>query len=149
MVLGERPRLVAQTNYYKKCIEKLESMLSPDGIIREEAVRSVDPSIDYTKDEMEMILAQLNILYQTIITTMDNIQKNPPVNQGHSKIAFLICFCIICAVCFHIFYIRTEKFDVSLIRFYFAYIFNSFYIKLLLLLGVYLSIYKYLPYILP
>ena len=64
----------AHTN--RKCREKLESLLSPDGIIREEAVRGLDPSITYQYEEMEMILAQLNVLHYLIRTTLENnVQK--------------------------------------------------------------------------
>ena len=39
----------------------LEKMSSNDGVIREESVRDLDRKIDYSEEDMEMILAQLNV----------------------------------------------------------------------------------------
>ena len=49
---------------YFKAIKRLNALASADGIIRESAVRKLDEHIKYTRAEMEMILAQLNVLYQ-------------------------------------------------------------------------------------
>ena len=46
---------------YSSTVSKLEKMSSNDGVIREEAVRSLDRNIKYNEEEMEMILEQLNI----------------------------------------------------------------------------------------
>ena len=43
-------------------LNKLLSMSSDDGVIREEAVLAVNGNNRYTKEDMEMILAQLNVL---------------------------------------------------------------------------------------
>ncbi|XP_066928577.1 uncharacterized protein [Clytia hemisphaerica] len=47
---------------------KLKKLTSPDGIIYEKAVRDLDGSIQYTKYDMEMILAQLNVLQSSILS---------------------------------------------------------------------------------
>jgi len=65
----------------KKCREKLQSLLSPDGFIYEKAVRDLDPSIVYGEDEMQMILAQLNILHYTIKTTLEH--KRTKYKKGY------------------------------------------------------------------
>ncbi|XP_066915128.1 uncharacterized protein [Clytia hemisphaerica] len=65
----------------KKCREKLQSLLSPDGFINEKAVRDLDPSIVYGEDEMQMILAQLNILHYTIKTTLEH--KRTKYTKGY------------------------------------------------------------------
>ena len=47
---------------------KLRQLSSSDGIIYEEAVRNLDPTIKNTKYEMEMILAELNVLQSSILS---------------------------------------------------------------------------------
>ena len=47
---------------------KLAQMVSKDGIIYEEAVRKLDPSVQYTKYDMEMTLAQNNVLQASIVS---------------------------------------------------------------------------------
>ena len=46
---------------------KLKTLVSKDGVVYEDAVRKLDKNITYSKVEMEMILAQLNVLYQYIL----------------------------------------------------------------------------------
>ncbi|XP_066928404.1 uncharacterized protein [Clytia hemisphaerica] len=45
---------------------KLNKLAPKDGLIHEKAIQKLDQKIVYTKDQMEMILAQLNVLYQLI-----------------------------------------------------------------------------------
>ena len=48
---------------------KLNKMTnSTDGLVHEDAVRALNRTINYTKIEMEMILAQLNVLKQSILS---------------------------------------------------------------------------------
>ena len=43
-------------------MNKLRKLTSTDGIIREDAVRALDPNLVYNSHDMEMILMQLNIM---------------------------------------------------------------------------------------
>ena len=45
---------------------KLFKMASKDGVIYEDAVRALDETVKYGEEEMEMILAQLNVLKELI-----------------------------------------------------------------------------------
>merc|ERR1712168_1245875 len=47
-------------------VSKLKKMASEDGVVYAEAVRKLDKSIEYGTEEMEMILAQLNVLKELI-----------------------------------------------------------------------------------
>ena len=46
--------------------QKLDELASPDGVIYEDAVRALDRNIEYDELEMNLILAQLNILKEQI-----------------------------------------------------------------------------------
>ena len=52
---------------------KLNKMVSKDGVIREQDVQDLDKRIEYTKGEMEMILAQLNDLHALIRCQNDEL----------------------------------------------------------------------------
>ena len=47
-------------------LRKLRQMVSKDGVIHEKAVRDLDNNVKYTANEMQMILAQLNVLHALI-----------------------------------------------------------------------------------
>ena len=47
-------------------VGKLKKMASADGIVYEDAVRKLDRNVKYGPEEMEMILAQLNVLKELI-----------------------------------------------------------------------------------
>jgi len=59
----DMPELAYQ---YNDVVRKLKWLTSSDGVIREDAVRALDKSIQYADDEMEMILIQLNVLQALI-----------------------------------------------------------------------------------
>ena len=46
--------------------QKLDELASPDGLIYEDAVRALDRKLEYDELEMNLILAQLNILKEQI-----------------------------------------------------------------------------------
>ena len=58
----DMPRLARGHNIKAKLLK----MASKDGVIYEEAVRALDETVKYGEEEMEMILAQLNVLKELI-----------------------------------------------------------------------------------
>ena len=45
---------------------KTKKMMSEDGLIHESAVRDLDRNVEYSKSEMELILAHLNVIRSQI-----------------------------------------------------------------------------------
>ena len=55
----DAPHYARQSNIVKK-LEQMKSKAT--GIVYESAVTALDPNVKYTEKEMELILAQLNVL---------------------------------------------------------------------------------------
>ena len=48
-------------------VGKLNKLAAKDGIVYEESIRALDRGVKYGKEEMEMVLAQLNVLKELIM----------------------------------------------------------------------------------
>ena len=85
------PKIAKNRNLHAK----LDRMASKDGIIYEQAVRDLDTNIQYGSDEMEMILAQLNVQKEFMAHQifMANQMRNERWNMmGSFLLLFLFLF---------------------------------------------------------